>query len=562
MKHKTNALKVVVTLLILVLTFVACDKDFNDLQSDVLGKENLNFTTSEMELPVLAYNKKLDSVQINNLSSNLLGVYNDPVYGLTTASIVSQITPTSFNPQFGTNTVVDSVVLSIPYFSRSISSNEVIPQYSIRDSLYGEEQDGSMNPVKLSIYSNTYYLRDYVPFELGSNNQLYYSYADASVNDTLNKALDGSNIIDFDNFKGPLLYQDPEFEPSAEAIATNKTTNGEVTTDYGVPALRVKMDTAFWSNTIVKAYKADSTILRNGNNFKNYFRGIYIKAEPINQKGNMILLNTTSSGANITIYYTKDSTTEGETTKGTYTFNFSGNRLNTFINEFNGPTLQNGNSTDGDDKLYLKGMGGSMAVVDLFKTQEDLQSFIDMFREKDPETGEYVTDPSTGDYKLKSLLNEAQLIVYEDETMPQGPLHENGEDFHKYDRLYAYDLKNNQATVDYLLDPTDNQRDPFNSKFVSLGQRIANDGTNYNYKIRLTEQLNSLLIKDSINTKIGIVSTPNVNYRSTARILNSTGTVTKVPAATMISPRGTVVYGSNTTSDKKLVLKLFYTEEK
>ncbi|GAA4280483.1 DUF4270 domain-containing protein [Gaetbulibacter aestuarii] len=562
MKNKTNALNVVVTLLILVLTFVACDKEFNDLQSDVLGKENLNFTTSEMDLPVVAYNKKLENIQINNLSSNLLGVYNDPVYGLTTASIVSQITPTSFNPLFGTNTVVDSVVLSIPYYSKSISSNEAIPQYSIRDSLYGEEQDGSMNPIKLSVYSNTYYLRDYVPFELGSSNQMYYSYADLADNNNQNQALDGNNTINFDDFKGPLLYEDPEFEPSAEAIATNKTTNGEVTTDYGVPALRVKLDNTFWKNTIVDAYKADSTILRNGNNFKNYFRGIYIKAEPINQTGNMILLNIASSGANITMYYTKDSSsTEGETENGTYTFNFSGNRLNTFINAFDGPTLQNGNSTDGDEKLYLKGMGGSMAVVDLFNSPEDLQAFIDKFRLKD-ENGDYVQDPATGNYKLKSLINEAQLVIYEDESMAQGPLHANGDDFHKYDRLYAYDLANNQPTLDYLVDGSENQQDAFNSKFLALGQRIADDGTNYNYKIRLTEQLNSLLVQDSLHTKIGLVPSTNVNYRTNADILNSMNDVTKVPAATMITPRGTVVYGSNTTADKKLVLKIFYTEEK
>ncbi|MFH4966703.1 DUF4270 domain-containing protein [Gaetbulibacter sp. M240] len=570
MKYKTNALKFIVPVLILVLTFVACDKEFNDLQSDVLGQENLNFATQQMELPIVAYNKKLDSVQINNLASNLLGVYDDPVYGLSTASIVSQITPTSFNPDFGTNTVIDSVVMKIPYFSKQISSSGNIPQYSIRDSLFGEAQDGSVNPIKLSVYSNNYYLRDYVPFGLGSeNSQMYYSYADAAVNENLNKALNGSNIIDFESFKGPLLHEDLEFKPSANAVAENRTTGGEVTTEYSVPALRVHLDTTFWSNTIFKAYEADNTILRNANNFRNYFRGIYIKAEPIDQKGNMILLNIASSGANIVIYYHRDSTeTGGDPVAGVYTFTFNGNRLNTFINQFDGPTLQNGNSTDGDEKLYLKGMGGSMAVVDLFRTSEDLQAFIDLFRLKDA-NGDYVKDPSTGNYILKRLINEAQLVIYEDETMAQGPLHENGDEFHKYDRLYAYDLSNNQPTVDYSADATTNERDPFNSKFISLGQRIANDGTNYNYKIRLTEQLKSLLIQDNLNTKIGIAISNNVNsygpnspFRDFADILNSTDEVKTTPSNSLLSPRGTVVYGSNTTSDKKLVLKLFYTEEK
>ena len=44
---------------------------------------------------------------------------------------------------------------------------------------------------------------------------------------------------------------------------------------------------------------------------------------------------------------------------------FNGIRLNTFDNTFN-ITLDDGDSELGDEKLYLKGGEGSMAIIDLF----------------------------------------------------------------------------------------------------------------------------------------------------------------------------------------------------
>src|SRR5690606_19826256 len=142
MKKIFKALNFTGAILFLTVSFIACDKDFSSVESDVLGNDNFNFNTEKISLPIIAYNKKLDSLQINNLSSNLLGVFIDPVFGQTTASIITQIAPSGFAPDFGTNTVVDSVVLSIPYFSRILTDST----FTISDSLYGS------GPIRLSIY--------------------------------------------------------------------------------------------------------------------------------------------------------------------------------------------------------------------------------------------------------------------------------------------------------------------------------------------------------------------------------------------------------------------------
>ncbi len=105
------------------------------VESDVLGDKNLNYGTDVDSLQIAAYNKKLEAIQINGLSSNLLGVYNDLAYGQTIASIITQIRPTTFSPDFGDTPAIDSVVISIPYFSRINGTENGETTYTILDSL-------------------------------------------------------------------------------------------------------------------------------------------------------------------------------------------------------------------------------------------------------------------------------------------------------------------------------------------------------------------------------------------------------------------------------------------
>ncbi|WP_282134672.1 DUF4270 domain-containing protein [Seonamhaeicola maritimus] len=543
MKKIIKALKIPTIAIFLVTSFIACDKEFYVLESDVLGKDNANFNTKFDVLPIVSYNKKLDSIQINNLPSNLLGYFDDPEYGPTTASVITQIVPTSFNPDFGKNPVIDSVILNIPYYSKAISIDETTgnTQYSISDSLYGNKDAN----IRLSIYENGYFLRDINPDNLGEP-QNYFSHASHSTTD--NFARTDNSLINFDDFAGNQI-KDTVFSPSSNATITIVDTIAS----RSVPSLRAKLDKPFWKTAILD--KEGGAELSNSNNFKNYFRGLYFKAEAVNNDGNMVLLNFGSIDAKITIHYTiEDENDANIKTQSTYTFNFLGNRLNTFINNYN-IALTNGNKTDGDDKLYLKGGEGSMAVVNLFPTPEALNDFIDAFRISIGDN-EYLKEETTGDFILSKLINEAHLVIYEDEGINT----DGDEDFHKYDRIYAYDVKNNQPAVDYIIDPTDNAASPINSKVLHLTQR---DTIEKSYKVRLTRHLNNILQRDSTNTKIGLVLSTNVNSTANVEILNSEDDVTGIPAATVISPRGTVLHGTNSSnSDKRMKLKLFFTEPK
>ena len=548
MKKTIKALKVTVIFLLIVSSFIACDKDFNVLESDVFGKENANFSTNNTVYPIVTYNKKLEALQINNLASNLLGVFNDPAYGQTTASIVTQVTPRTFNPNFGENVIIDEIIINIPYFSTQIGVDDESNATYKLDSLYGNPTSA----IKLTIYQSDYFLRDFDPNSTLNEAQNYYS--DAS--NTVNAAHTGISVVNFDNHIVTTIHEDLEFLPSEEAIKITEGEGDDAVTTISAPAYRVVLnsdeDKLYWKNTIID--KQDDPVLSNANNFKDYFRGLYFKAESTGSDGNMALINLASTNANITINYTRDSAVEGERIESTYVLNFTGNRLNTFINNYTEVTLQNGDDVFGDETLYLKGAEGSMAVVDLFPNGVD--DFIAEFRQTD-DNDEYIKDNTTGNFVLKKLINEAHLEIYEDESMPTLPIDENGDAYHKYDRIYAYDIKNNLPTIDFQFDQTENN-EAFNSKFISLGQR---DTILAKYKIRLTEHLNNILLQDSTNTKIGLVLSTNVNYVSNAEILQSNDAVTAIPAAALITPRGTILHGSKSANaEKRLKLKVFYTE--
>jgi Domain of unknown function (DUF4270) len=564
MRKIFKALNFTSVILFLILSFVACDKDFSSLESDVLGEENNNFTTGSFMSSIVAYNKKLDSLQINNLPSTVLGVFNDPAFGQTTASIVTQISPMAFGPDFGDNAVLDSVILNIPYYSKAIIADST---YTISDSLYGSD------PIKLSVYKNNYFLRDFDPNASTITQQNYYSKANGSINTTDNFAVTQNSIINFDSYRGELL-KDTIFTPSNKKIVSvTFDDSGKKIRTKSAPALRLKLDSLFWANNIIN--KEGSPELSNENNFKNYFRGLYLKAEAVNGKGNLVFLNMASTDAKITLYYSRDGDVDGERTHDNYIFNFAStssiniNRLNTFINNYNTIPLTNGNKILGDEKLYLKGTEGSMGVVDLFAgmvecDNEDgttslvtaLECFKKTYRKLDG-NGNYLP-PVNGSYALKKLINEAHLIIYEDEgiTIPSA-------DYHKYDRIYAYDIENNSPTIDYTQDPISSTTDPFNSKYISLGQRIVTNGV-AKYKIRITQHLMNILTSstDLTNTKLGLVLSTNVNLTNNSKILNSNDVVTGVPSASIITPRGTILYGTNQNvpDNRKMKLEIFFTK--
>jgi hypothetical protein len=559
---KKNILQNIALLTLILFGFISCEKDFASIDSDVVNSDNAtNFNTNFMKFPVRTYNKKIGPFQTNGLPVNLLGFYNDPVYGSSTVNFVGQMTPTNYNPTFGNNVVLDSVVLTIPYFSVNTETDENGNSTYKIDSIFGDK------PIRLSVFKNNYFLRDFNPDQNFDAAQKYYSNGTSSGSDAINVAA----------LEGQLLFQDDAFLPSADEIRLTKVEldengdpvldedNNPVTTITArqSPAIRVHLDNpndTFWQDLLFN--KEGQPELSNANNFTNYFRGLYLKAEPIDNDGTMMMLNLSTSASSLTIYYTSDTEnaddtgtdTEGTTESGEFVMNFSGNNVSLYNNNF--ITIPDGDPVNGDETIYLKGGEGSMAIVELFKgtVQDETGNEVDAFEYF---KNSFREDNGDGTFTQKRLINEAYLEFFVNQDLMQGE---------EPDRIYLFDPNEKTALIDYFLDQSVSNTQ-INAKILHLEplKRVDDEphGEGIKYKIRITEHLNNIIVRDSSNVKLGLTVTTNVNSIENydSKNENDVDGVTQLPAGTILSPRGTVLYGSNTTNnEKKVKLTIYYTE--
>ena len=129
----------------------------------------------------------------------------------------------------------------------------------------------------------------------------------------------------------------------------------------------------------------------------------------------------------------------------------------------------------------------------------------------------------------------------------------------------VYDLKNNLPIIDYFVDATSNSTDPYNSKII-YSPKLERDesGNGVKYKIRLTEHINNILLKDSTNTKLGIYVTNNINLFGTSKVFNTTDSdiVNIIPRSSVIAPEGTILYGNTPAvpENVRATFEIFYTE--
>jgi hypothetical protein len=546
MKKIKFTLRHIALLMVLLISLIACDKDFANIDSDIINNDNAtHFSTNSRQFEVIAYTKALDPVQTNVLPLNLLGIYTEEPsgnFGKSTSSFVSQIRGNITDPDFGTNAVIDSVILTVPYFSTATGvDSDGRTEFSL-DSVFGN------TGINLSIYESDYFLRNFDPTSPEIDTpQIYYAN-----NST------GSSIISNAQLEGELLYENPNFiADPIQIILTEGEGEDRRESSRQSPAMRIKFDAdaqEFWQEKIIDM--SGQPELGNLNNFNDYFRGIYFKAQPNTDgdPGELMLLNMVSSSSNITIHYTRDPFTAGEErVQTTYTFNFTGNRVNFISNDF---TIPDGNETTGDENLFLKGGQGSIAEIKLFdgdvlEPENVLNNTFERFKKEFVETDEEGNFVSS-----KKLINEANLVFYVNQS-------EVSDD--EPDRVFIYDMNNNIPLADYFFDLA-NTANPRFSRLSHLGplQREDNEstGNGIKYKIKITEHLNNLILRDSTNVKLGLAIAGNVNLELLPQYdLLSTSDNDKVPVSSILTPKGTVLYGNNTLDeDKKLYLEIFFTE--
>ena len=539
-----------------IIFIYSCDKDFTSIDSDVISAENaINFNTSSIDYPIVASNLRLNPVKSNNLPSFMLGYNNNPFYGESKASFLGQIVPAEFSPSFGENVVLDSVVLTIPYYSRGVeTSEEGDITYEI-DSVYGS------TATKLYVYKSNFYLRDFNPSGDFSDSQNYYS----------NGALSNSESINQSEIEAELLYESgilgdgsDDFIPSSERIdLTSLDSLGETYVSSSIaPAIRLKLNNPndnFWQSLFFE--NEGNPELINPNTFKEFFRGLYIKADGVNSDGSMMLLNFASSNTKLTIHYTSETSTDSDTDSGgtstetissqnEYVLNFTDNLVNVYENNFL-VDVSNPNTVDGDERIYLKGGEGYMSTVDLFggDIQDENGEMVNAFEHF--KNSFYDEENEIA----KKIINEAYIEFFVDQTQDIGS---------EPDRIYLYNFEQNTALIDYFLDQSVSST-TINAKINHLepltrdGDSITGEGVKY--KIRITEHLNNLILRDSTNAKLALVVTSNVGSIDNFSILNSGEENRDFPSGAILTPKGTVLHGNQSQDiDKRPRIKIYYTD--
>jgi hypothetical protein len=181
-------------------------------------------------------------IRVDQPVYDLLGSFNDPVFGRTDASFAAQFR-LPYNPAYPKTSALDSIILSMSYKKLYGDTTEVS-----RQTLNIYELTGSLN--YRTIYKSSFDLKSLVSSELIGTGSFY-----------------------------------PKFRTDS------------LKTDTTLQVIRVRLDPSFGN----KLLGIDSLKMTSNDEFLKYFKGLYIQAMPINRKGALVSINTAAS--EIMLYY-------------------------------------------------------------------------------------------------------------------------------------------------------------------------------------------------------------------------------------------------------------------
>ncbi|QLG45590.1 DUF4270 domain-containing protein [Costertonia aggregata] len=591
--------------LLLIVAFVSCEEEMTTIGEGVIAGEP--FTTDVAVFDVFAFNKNITAVQTNRLPLYQLGKFNDPVYGNTTASITSQLRLSTPNPLFGTlrqdvednpdtskpaeideNETVKEVFLYIPYQTNTgdrdrdgvpdaldnepdnpnndsdgdgvsniqedrnntdplnedtdgdgildgVDDSTLGDRFAATfdlDSIYGKGVGEEFN---LKVEESTFFLRDLDPSTNFQESQEYFSTQEFSPTFTGEVFFDGAVTIDDKEILFVVEEDDPETDVDEAGTISSKLS----------PGIRVPLPAAFFQENILD--KEGSAELFTNANFSEFFRGIHLSVD----SDVLLLLNLTA--ANITITYEHDSYDSDEETtvklEKEFVINFlagggnqaiTGNAVNTLINEAYPTDIQEELDNENNaSKIYLKGGAGSFAEIKLFDENNERET-IDQIRANN------------------WIINEANLVFYVDrETLDDAggviePL-----------RLYLYNTETNAPLYNAFAEPQVTISTPLTVFPFYDGVLNKNSEDNgITYKIRITDYVNNLILRESDNPTLGLSITSNIGITNlSSAMIQGDAEESAVPTMSAISPLGTVLFGSTPENgEQRLKLEIFYTQ--
>ncbi|ASV30445.1 DUF4270 domain-containing protein [Maribacter cobaltidurans] len=609
----------------IVTIFFSCEEDLTTVGAGVTGANP--FSTGKEIFDVFAYNRNIDAVRANKLPVYQLGTFNDPVYGTTRATITSQLRLPSVNPTFGvlsqstennadnddSATTIDEeetvkdVYLYIPYLTKGASrdsdndgvedlfddepndptndsdgdqvsnieekaantdplddqsvdsdrdglndlgGSEIIANNFAKtvdlDSIYvnAKNYDDIAEPVVigLKVQRSTYFLRDLDPNTNFQESQQYYSsqqFAPTFVSDVLfDSDIDGNITVD----NKEILIPGEDDETTTEVDESLTFTKLD-------PGIRIPLNKDFFQQNILD--REGSSELLSQANFSEYLRGIHLSLLESVGEPTMLLLDLTR--ANITINYTyksldsernvldRESSFILSLLSGSATTGLSGNAINTLINE-NYPTgiSESLGVQTNASRIFLKGGAGITTEIELFE----------------PDNAENVLEEIRAN---NWIINEANLVFYVDRNYPG-----MGVEAAEPPRLYLYNAETNNPLYNVATEQNTSAGGLYGTYLNYDGILVEENDLGVKYTVRITDYINNLVVRDSVNSTLGLTLTTNIQNIRALNAIFSNSLEEEIPSTSTWTPLGTVLFGSNIPKtdpgyDKRLKLEINYT---
>ena len=231
--------------------------------------------------------------------------------------------------------------------------------------------------------------------------------------------------------------------------------------------------------------------------------------------------------------------------------NFSGNLINLFDNE-TVVDVDLIDQTNGNENIYLRGGEGIISTLDLFSgtMTNDNGEVIDEFDHFKEFFYDEIADLP------KRIINEAYIEFF---------VNQNFLNDDEPERIYIYNYENSSSLIDYFLDQSVSSL-TVNAKInhlEPLKRDSLNEDRGVKYKIRITEHLNNLILRDSTNAKLALGVISDVASIQNFKTLdeNFENENKKLAAGIILTPKGTTLHGNLSLDlEKRPKIKIYYTE--
>ena len=307
--HRSTAL-IGLALMIGILALASCKKSPETIGNNLISDDNYIaiYHTDTTEILCHSY---FDSVATSNASNALLGAMKDPVFGATEAGFYTQFRPSVAGQSFGSNPVVDSLVLQL---------------YLV--GYYGD------TTVMQTVHA--YELTDSLSYEAN-----YYNHSTVAT-----ASIDYANEYQFS----------PRPKTKVHIIGTDTVPQ---------PIIRIPLSQELGNHLV----NLDTAAYSRPDLFKQHFKGLYVTCAPVSLDGAISSINLTNNTYSLLQLYYHNASTPDKPMR----YNFYVTSSDTYFNHFDHDYAQgnpefvsqllDGQTELGQSTLYLQTMGGVRAKV-------------------------------------------------------------------------------------------------------------------------------------------------------------------------------------------------------